>query len=98
MALIVGEKQGPHGQLLIITDKDIVGRKFEEGKMQLDLTKDFYQGSEKSKEEIKIMLEKAQHFHFTGKEAVALAVEEDLVDVKKIVWVQKVPHAQAVVG
>ena len=34
----------------------------------------------------------------TGKEAVALGVELDVVETKKILWVQGVPHAEVVMG
>ena len=41
MAFTIGEKKTPHGLLLVITDSDILGKKYEQGKLQLDLTKDF---------------------------------------------------------
>ena len=94
--MIVAEKQGPHGLLLVITDSDIIGKTFEEGKLQLDLTQSFYQGEEKNKEEIKEILKKARDLHFTGKESVALGVELDLVDSDKILYVDGVPHAEVV--
>jgi len=98
MALIVAEKQGPHGLLVVITDKDLLGKTFVEGKVQLDLTKQFYQGKEKTKAEIKILLKRARDLHLTGKEAVALGVEENMVESKRILYVQNVPHALVVVG
>ena len=98
MVLIVAEKQGPHGLLVVITDKDILGKTFTEGKVQLDLTKPFYQGKEKTKAEIKILLKRARDLHLTGKEAVALGVEEHMVESKRILYVQNVPHALVVVG
>ena len=52
MALLVALKQGPHGLLLVITDKNLLGRRIEEGNLQLDLRSQFYQGEEKSKTEI----------------------------------------------
>ena len=95
MVLIVSEKQGPHGLLLVITDKGILGNVFEEGRKQLDLRKEFYKGEEKSKEQIKIMCSGARDVHLTGKEAVALGVELGLVDAERILWVKGVPHAEA---
>src|SRR3989344_8207699 len=93
MALIVAEKQGPHGLLLVITDKELLGKTFMEGKIQLDLTKPFYHGEEKTKTEIKALLKKARDLHFTGREAVALGVEENFVESKRILYVQNVHHA-----
>ena len=94
--MIVSEKQGPHGLLLVITDSDLVGKKFEEGNLQLDLTKGFYEGSEKSKEEIKGIIHKARDLHFTGKEAIAVGLELNLIDPDKILYVDSIPHAEVV--
>ena len=83
--------------ILIVTDSDILGKKFEEDKKQLDLTSDFYKGEEKNKEEVKILIPKARHLHLTGKESVAIGVEMDLVDPSKILYVNTIPHAEVVI-
>ncbi len=98
MAFIVAHKDGPHGLLLIVTDKDILGKRFEEGRRQLDLTGRFYQGEELEKEEVKKLFSQARHLHLTGKQAVTLALEEDLIQAKQILWVQGVPHIEVVMG
>ncbi|HIH12862.1 TPA: DUF424 family protein [Candidatus Woesearchaeota archaeon] len=96
MNFIVAQKQGPHGIILIVTDKDLIGHLFSEGNKQLDLTKEFYHGEEKNKEQVKSILGQAQHLHVTGKHAVALGIEQNLIDPKRILWVQQVPHAEVV--
>ena len=98
MALVVAEKGGAHGLLLVVTDSDIIGTLFEEKKIQLDLRSPFYLGEERSKEEIKRLIALARDIVFTGKEAVALGVELDLIDPQKILYVQNVPHAQVAMG
>jgi len=94
MVLVVSLKKGANGSLLVISDKDIIGKKFEEGKLQLDLTTDFYFGDEKSKDEIKLMIKSARDVFITGKEAIALMVEMDLINTSRIIYVNGVPHAQ----
>ncbi len=94
MTLIVSEKNGSHGLLMIVTDKDILGKVFEEGKLQLDLRKEFYQGEERTLGQIKILCSAARDLHLTGKEAVAIGVELGLVEAKRILWVKGVPHAE----
>ncbi|MBS3169642.1 DUF424 family protein [Candidatus Woesearchaeota archaeon] len=98
MALVVAEKEGAHGLLLVVTDSNIIGTLFEEKKTQLDLRSPFYRGKEKSKEEVKQLIALARDLVFTGKEAVALGVELDLVDPQKILYVHNVPHAQVAMG
>lgn len=98
MHFIVTEKESTHGLLLVITDEDILGKKFVEGKKQLDLSAKFYLGEKKTKEEVKKLIPKSRHLHLTGKHVVALAVELDLINPKHILWVDKVPHAEVVGG
>ena len=95
---IFKEKTSPQGLIMIITDPDIIGKKFETKKLQLDLTKEFYEGTEKTKEEIKIRLKKAYVVHLTGKRAVALGVEIGIVDSERILIVDGVPHAEVWLG
>ena len=94
--MIVSQKNGPHGILLIVTDSDLVGKRFEEGRLQLDLMQDFYKGDEMNKEEVKILLQKSRHAHFTGKESVAIGVELDLIHPERILYVENIPHAEVV--
>ena len=98
MQFIVAEKESTHGLLLVITDEDILGRKFKEGKRQLDLGATFYLGERKTKEEVKKLIPKARHLHLAGKHIIAVAIELDLVNPKKILWVKDVPHAEVAGG
>jgi hypothetical protein len=98
MIFTISEKQGPNGLLLVITDSDILGKIFEEGNKQLDLTAEFYSGVEKSREEVVEILDKAQDIHATGTHSVGLLVELDMIDSKNILYVDNTPHAQIVVS
>jgi hypothetical protein len=94
--MIVNTKNTPEGLILIVTDSDLVDKKFEEGNKQLDLTKKFYLGEEKNIEEIKEMLNDVHILHLTGKEAVALGKELELVE--RIITIDGIPHAEVLLG
>ena len=94
MEFVVAKKQSQFGLLIVVTDAEIIGKKFEEERLQLDLTKKFYQGELKNKEEVTQIMKTARHLHLTGKGAVAIGVEMDLVNPKKIIFIDKVPHAE----
>ena len=98
MKFIVSEKKGPHGALLVITDSDIIGKKFEEKNLQLDLSKGFYQGEEVSEEDVKKIITKAKDLHLTGKVIVAMALSLKFIDPNRILYINNVPHAEIVVG
>ena len=44
------------------------------------------------------LIKGAQHLHFTGKEAVALGIELDLIDAETILYIKGIPHAETVQG
>ena len=81
-------------QIVAICDSDIIGKKFEEDRLQLDLTKKFYHGEAKNKEEVKKIMMTARHLHLTGKGTVAIAAEMNLVNPKKIIFIDNIPHAE----
>ncbi|MBI2112671.1 DUF424 family protein [Candidatus Woesearchaeota archaeon] len=97
MVFIVSKKEGHNGMLLVVTDKEIVGKIFTEGKRQLDLTKDFYRGKDASKEDVAKLFSEARDLHLTGKHSVALGIELGYVDAQHILYVKSVPHAQVAV-
>jgi len=96
--MIVSVKESPHGLIVVVTDKMIMGNVYSEGKVRLDFTKDFYQGKEESAEKIKELMREARHLHLSGKQAVNLGIELNLVDKNKILRVKCIPHAEVVVG
>lgn len=95
---IVNEKKSGYGLLVIVSDKEVLGKVFSEKDLILDLTKDFYKGEEKNMEEVKNILEKAYVVHFTGKKSVTLGVDLGLIDKNKILFVKNVPHAETMLG
>ena len=88
--------QNQEGQkILALCDKDLLGKKFEQGKLQLDLTSDFYQGEEKSEEEIKELVKEVYIINLVGKESLQL-IEDLNLSPEKVITIQNIPHAQIV--
>ena len=95
---IIKEKDSPHGILLIITDSELIGKTFENDKLQLDLSKEFYKGTEMVKEDVIKKIGKAYILHLTGKNSIDLVRELKIIDEIKIITIQKVPHAEIYLG
>ena len=93
---IIAKKRTSQGLLLIITDVEIIGKKFEQGKLQLDLTSDFYKGEKKNLLETRLMLQEAKYVHLTGQNAVKLGIGEKLIDLQRVLYVNGIPHAEVV--
>ena len=95
---IVKQHPSPHGIVVVITDLEILGKKFEEGKLQLDLSKDFYKGEEMTTEKIIKILQKSYVIHLTGMHAVEIGVNLDIVNPERILIIQGIPHAEGYLG
>ena len=78
-------------KILIVCDSDLIGKKFEEGNKQLDLTSEFYQGEEMSEEQLTPIIKTAYSIQFVGEESVALAVKLGIVEEEKIIKIQNIP-------
>ena len=65
----------PEGKVVALCDKDILGKRFEEKELVLDIDNDFYEGKEASKEEICRALSECASAIIAGNEAVGIALE-----------------------
>ncbi len=92
--MIVRMVDSEHGLLVIVCDKEILGKKFSEGNKQLDLTSDFYKGKEMTSLEATDIMRNADHLHIVGEKAVKLALDEKLIDQVNIVIIANIPHAE----
>jgi hypothetical protein len=86
------------GRILVaVADSALVGQRFEEGDLQLDLTSDFYKGEEKTTEETGDLLRNADLVNLVGEESVRLGLAEQVIDEAAVRRVQGVPFAQGIV-
>jgi hypothetical protein len=77
-------------------DEKLIGKKFTDGKFQINVTKEFYDGKRIDKETLKKYLEEATIANLVGKETVECAMKIGLVDPNCIIKIKGVPHAQMV--
>jgi hypothetical protein len=84
MAGIVVKKHVRAGTLVLaVCDSELLGKQFENDKMQLDLAGAFYQGEEIPGEEIEHLLQAAQSAHIVGPESIAF-VQQIFPDLEPI--------------
>ncbi len=94
MIFVIKIHETAQGKVVVISDKEIIGKKFEGGKLQLDLSKDFYSGKEMDEEKVKELVNDAYLLHLTGKKTVEFFIDMGLVDEDKVLSVDGVPHAE----
>jgi len=85
------------GELLVAAcDAELVGKRFEEGELCLELRASFYEGERVDRRLFLEVLALATIANLAGEEAVGAAVEAGLVDPECVIRIGGVPHAQLV--
>ena len=82
--------------LLVLCDDDILGRRFEEGDIQLDLSSEFYKGCPMNNKETATLIRRAYAINAVGEHAVALCIQEGVVEKTRVNTVMGIPYAQMV--
>jgi len=77
-------------------DEHLLGKKFRQGKFQIDVSKNFYDGQRIDKKTFEKYLLDATIANLVGKETVECAIKLGLVDPKCILTIKGIPHAQIV--
>lgn len=83
--------------LVAVCDSNLLGKKFEENELQLDLTSDFYNGEERDEKEIGDLIRNADMVNLVGEESVNLGVKEGVIETDHILKIKNIPHAQAII-
>lgn len=83
--------------IVAICDTELLGKKFEEGKFQLDVRENFYHGQEVSEKSLlPLIREYAKEdatFMIIGKESVNAALKTSLISKEGIKTIQNIPFA-----
>ena len=84
-------------KVIAICDSDLIGKKFEDGKRQLDVRETFYKGTEYAPEEaITIIRRQAiedASFNIVGKESVEAALKAGIIKKEGIHKLKGIPFA-----
>jgi uncharacterized protein len=81
--------------LIAICDKELKGKVFKQGKFVLNIREDFYNGEEKTEQEIRkimqtMVMEDAM-FNIVGKKSTETAIKAGIINPKNIKTVQGIP-------
>lgn len=83
--------------VVAVCDKELLGKRFEEGKFQLDIKESFYKGEEVDEEEairiMRIMSREDATFNIVGKDSVCTAMKAGVIEDEGIGEIQGIPFA-----
>lgn len=81
--------------VVAICDAELVGKKFEEGKRQLDCRENFYKGKKVTKEEaVKILQLQADNdstFNIVGEKSIQAAIKAGIITKESVHKIQGIP-------
>lgn len=85
------------GEVLVaVCDKNLLGKKFSEGRLQLEVGERFYKGVLSGEEDAISALNKATIANIVGNNIVEKAVEHSLISPENIIEIGGVKHAQII--
>lgn len=84
-------------KIIALVDTDLIGKTFTQGIKQIEIRPNFFQGEEKSKQEIIEILKNMKiedaTFNIVGKESVETALEAGVIGKQGVIKIDKVPVA-----
>lgn len=84
-------------RIVAVCDAELLGRRFEQGKMQLEVKEDFYNGEKKTEAEVIEILRiegtEDATFNLVGKKAVNAGIRAGIINKGGIIKIRGVPHA-----
>ena len=95
--MIVNIHSTPNGKMLAICDKNLLGKTFEEGELQLDLSTRFYQGEDMPDDLLAELVKEARIINAVGEESVRFLREHKLIEDSNTQKIAGIPHAQCVI-
>jgi len=88
-------------EVVAVCDSDILGKTFEEGNRQIEITEEFFNGYELSEEEaIKMIKDKLREdacFNFVGEKAIQAGIKAGAIDKTCVMKIQGIPYAMLLV-
>jgi len=82
---------------IALSDSDLLGKTFEQGKFQITIHNPFFEGEEKTKQELipllKDLIKEDATFNIVGKESIETALEAGIISKQGIIKIDNVPVA-----
>mgnify|MGYP001604444874 FL=1 len=83
--------------VVAICDSELMGKRFEEGKFQLDVKENFYKGDKVSEDEaiekMQFMLREDATFNIVGQKSVNTAIKAEIISEDSIREIAGIPFA-----
>ncbi len=93
--MIVNTHRSPDGRLVVtLTDKDVIGKVYEQGEIVLDLSSPFFKGRDMDDEQAGILARGAYLVNANGRRSIELLKRLGFLREENVLKVAGIPHAQ----
>jgi len=82
--------------LVAVCDSDLIGKRFEDEELRIEINENFYGEDEVGEEEVKKALMEATIANISGEKAVKLAIKIGIIDKNNVLKIKECWHAQMV--
>lgn len=79
-------------KIVSICDKDLIGKTFEEGDLQIQVSEHFYKGEKVSENKILEEIKDADYLNIVGKNSINFVIKNNFIDKNNIIKIQNIPH------
>jgi len=94
--MIVGKLlEGREKNILVVCDKNLLGRVFSKGEFNLNVDKDFYGEESITKEEIEKVLPMADILNLCGEKTLKVFLELGF-EFENVIRIENIPHIQVI--
>jgi len=94
MYLKIHNKRDSH--IIALCDEDLIGKKFEEKDLQLEVSESFYKGEILPEDKIIELLKNFNNINIVGKKSINLAIKNKIIEKGHIIKIKNIPHAQVI--
>lgn len=89
--------ESTHNVVVAVADAELIGKRFETEKLQLEVNNIFYDGETlteaQAEEKMRQLKERSYSFNIVGERAVQLAIKLKIIDEQNVIKIEGVPHA-----
>jgi len=94
---MIVKKHIDNGRLILaVCDEDIVGKKYEEHELVLDLSAKFYAGEKMSKTELANLIKKAYIINAVGQNSIMFLINKNIITKEECKKINAIPYANVI--
>lgn len=80
-------------EIVVLCDKDLIGKRFEEGEIVLDIDTKYYSGQDTPEEEVSRILHDAINITIVGEKSIDFALSLKIIRKEDIKYIKNIPFS-----